>query len=183
MSSSMWLEDNPRLITITLTMPFLEEPFLDVDEQYVHSLLELGFSLVINRYVDRSKLDQVFPNRLRRQLNIFGVEDFNQLEEYNQMCDEYEEISIQNVLYGIIDHEVETLKVNSDDYENRYDYYTHIVNNIVTKLSNDLIHDPVYKVDVQLSVLESCFKRFDAIIINKYRYDPHNQYLWLAING
>lgn len=156
---------------------------MDVNEEYVVMLLELGFSILVKRHtVPSTASDKQRMVKKKGVINIFDEQTIA-IEEHNDECDEYEELETMTTILGLVDAEIESGEFTELQRDEREKFYEQVVENIVVKLTEDLINDPIKDPEIQLNVLMSCFVLNERIIIRNFRYDPMNHLLWLVIFG
>lgn len=146
-------------------------------------LLELGFSILVKRHTGPSTAsDKQQMVKKKGVINIFDEQTIA-IEEHNDECDEYEELETMTTILGLVDAEIESGEFTELQRDEREKFYEQVVENIVVKLTEDLINDPIKDPEIQLNVLMSCFVLNERIIIRNFRYDPMNHLLWLVIFG
>lgn len=156
---------------------------MDVNEEYVVMLLELGFSILVKRHTGPSTAsDKQRMVKKKGVINIFDEQTIA-IEEHNDECDEYEELETMTTILGLVDAEIESGEFTELQRDEREKFYEQVVENIVVKLTEDLINDPIKDPEIQLNVLMSCFVLNERIIIRNFRYDPMNHLLWLVVFG
>ena len=146
-------------------------------------LLELGLYILVKRHTGPSTAsDKQQMVKKKGVINIFDEQTIAK-QEHNDECDEYEELETMTTILGLVDAEIESGEFTELQRDEREKFYEQVVENIVVKLTEDLINDPIKDPEIQLNVLMSCFVLNERIIIRNFRYDPMNHLLWLVIFG
>lgn len=186
MFGSMLPSDNlVQPVSLNLIVPYLDYIFAEVNTEHVSALLEVAFSSILKRHSHPAiNLREISESRTTIEgLNIFNDEMDPKTKEFIYSCDDYESLERDTVILGIVEYEVEIGLFKEEENDKRISFYDDVVEQAINHLTEELITNPVDEMEEQLSILLSCFEKYERINIRTFRYDTESHRLWLVITG
>ena len=154
---SSLVEESPP-VSLNLTIPFLDETFIDVKTDYRGLILESAFSILMS-----------IVTRYDEDVSI------------NEENDDYEDLEAEGLISGIVDTEIIKGEYNQQDYNLRLQFYEDVLDATIKKLDQYLYTEPMGNIENELTVLSKRFLKDNVIRILHFKYYPDVHLLWMVI--